>query len=61
VTHLQDIKTSLNGRSLQKMGLSSGPHFTKILDTLLSARLDGRVSDEQDEIALVRKRFPGYF
>jgi tRNA nucleotidyltransferase (CCA-adding enzyme) len=61
VTHLQDIKTSLNGRSLQKMGLSSGPHFTKILDALLTARLDGRVSDEHDEIALVRKRFPGYF
>ena len=60
VTHLQGIKTSLNGKSLQRMGLKTGPHFAKILDALLTARLDGLACGEQDEIALVKKRFSRY-
>jgi tRNA nucleotidyltransferase (CCA-adding enzyme) len=61
MTHLKDVKTALNGKSLQKIGLTGGPHFTKIFDTLLAARLDGRVTTEQEEIALVKKRFPAAF
>ena len=60
VTHLQGVKTELSGKSLQRMGLKTGPQFTKILDVLLAARLDGLVSTEQDEIALVKKRFSRY-
>lgn len=60
VTHLQQIKTVLNGRSLQQLGLKEGPHFAKILETVLVARLDGRVLTEVDEIALVKKRFSVY-
>jgi len=61
MTHLCNVKTSLNGRSLQKLGLKSGPNFKTILDLLLAARLDGRATNEQDEISLVKKRFLKHF
>ena len=60
VTHLQGIKASLNGKALQRLGLKTGPHYAKILDTLLTARLDGLTTGEQDEIALVKRRFSRY-
>jgi tRNA nucleotidyltransferase (CCA-adding enzyme) len=60
VTHLQNVKTALNGKSLQRLGMDAGPHFTKILEALLTARLDGRVASEQDEIVLVKKRFSSH-
>lgn len=60
VTHLQDVKATLNGKALRLLGLNSGPHFAKILDALQVARLDGRVCSEEEEIALVNKRFSKY-
>ncbi len=60
VTHLHGVEASLSGKSLQRMGLKTGPHYAKILNVLLSARLDGLTASEADEIALVKKRFSRY-
>ena len=56
-THLRTVKTSLDGNDLHQLNIPEGPHYKKILDTILDARLNGRVSSRDEEISLVRKRF----
>jgi len=51
---LRYVKTSLNGRALQQMGLSPGPQIGEILRVLHEARLDQRVKTSEEEIELVR-------
>jgi tRNA nucleotidyltransferase (CCA-adding enzyme) len=47
------VKTDLTGDDLQSMGLDPGPWFAYLLDQLLTARLDGRVTNESGERALL--------
>jgi tRNA nucleotidyltransferase (CCA-adding enzyme) len=47
------VKTAVTGTDLRALGLKPGPHFATILDELLAARLDGRVTDEAGERALL--------
>ncbi|MEO5631398.1 MAG: hypothetical protein ABIO96_01230 [Nitrospiraceae bacterium] len=49
------IKTVLTGRDLQAMGLQPGPQYKTILGKLLDARIDGKVSTEEEERVFVRK------
>jgi tRNA nucleotidyltransferase (CCA-adding enzyme) len=49
------MKTALTGRDLQAMGLEPGPQYKTILGKLLAARIDGKVSTEEEERILVRK------
>ena len=49
------IKTALTGRDLQAMGLKPGPQYKTILGKLLDARIDGMITTEAEERALVRK------
>ena len=49
------IKTALTGRDLQAMGLQPGPQYKTILEKLLDARIDGKVSTEEEERVFVRK------
>lgn len=49
------IKTALTGRDLQVMGLQPGPQYKTILGKLLDARIDGKVSTEEEERVFVRK------
>jgi tRNA nucleotidyltransferase (CCA-adding enzyme) len=49
LTRLRYVKTSLNGKDLKKMGLVSGPRISEILNRLRVARLDGEVSNRQEE------------
>ena len=49
------MKTALTGRDLPAMGLEPGPQYKTILGKLLDARLDGKVSTEEEERAFVRK------
>ena len=44
------IKTSLNGNDLIERGLEPGPQIGEILQRLLTAKLDGEISDEVDEL-----------
>jgi len=45
----------LTGDDLLLMGVKPGPGFKKILDKLLSAKIDGRVKDRRDELKLAEK------
>lgn len=47
------VKTAVTGDDLRAMKLKPGPRYTAILDRLLAARLDGEVTDEAGERALL--------
>lgn len=49
----QHVQSVLNGNDLIAMGVPKGPEIGRLLEELLSARLDGRISTEQEERVLV--------
>ncbi|MDX1688934.1 MAG: hypothetical protein R3248_13210, partial [Candidatus Promineifilaceae bacterium] len=49
------VETVLDGNDLREMGLDPGPQYAVLLDRLLAARLDGEVSTEGEERALLEK------
>lgn len=51
---LRHVKTSLNGRALQQMGISPGPRLGEILKALQEAKLDQKVRTKEEEIEMVR-------
>jgi tRNA nucleotidyltransferase (CCA-adding enzyme) len=53
------VKTALTGDDLREMGLDPGPQFAYLLDQLLAARLDGRVTDESSERELLEQLLTG--
>ncbi len=60
--HVEDFFLSFNGQrihvggeDLKAMGLKPGPDYRRILDKLLLARLDGRVTTKEEEIAAARR------
>jgi tRNA nucleotidyltransferase (CCA-adding enzyme) len=55
LTKLRYIKPVLTGNDLQKMGIAPGPQMKEILDRLLHARLDGKVTDKKGEVEMVRE------
>ncbi|HRQ38787.1 MAG TPA: CBS domain-containing protein [Chloroflexota bacterium] len=55
VREWQGVKTAVTGNDLRALGLKPGPRFGAILDELLAARLDGRVTDAAGERALLAK------
>ncbi len=52
---LAQVRTELTGKDLKKMGVEPGPHYRRILDQLLYARLDGKVQNRDDELSLCRR------
>ncbi len=58
VTQLRHQRAELDGHALAALGLKPGTEFGRILKQLLNARLDGRVTSRQEEVALVNKQFP---
>lgn len=52
-TQLQNVRTQINGDDLKKMGVPPGPQYKKILDAVLSARLNNRVRSREDELRLI--------
>jgi len=55
LTEYRIIAAEVNGGDLKNMGIPPGPAYKKILDELLSARLDGRISSRDEELSLVRR------
>lgn len=49
------VKTAVTGDTLREMGLKPGPQFGIWLEKLLAARLDGAVSSEAEERALLNQ------
>lgn len=58
LTRLAPIQAPLNGNDLKTMGYPPGRQFKQILDRLLTATLDGEVSDRPSAEAFVRQMFP---
>ncbi|MEJ2747789.1 MAG: CBS domain-containing protein, partial [Anaerolineae bacterium] len=52
---LRGVKTAVSGDDLRQMGLKPGPEYGIILDLLLAARLDGVISSEAEELALLEQ------
>ena len=52
---LRYVKSSLNGKDLQDMGLPPGPQIGEILKALHEARLDQKVKTRAEEVDLVRR------
>lgn len=50
----QHIKTSISGKDLQEAGLDPGPRYAEILTLLRNAWLDGEVSSNKEEKALLK-------
>lgn len=55
VTTYRHVKPFLTGSDLKAMGIKPGPEFTRILDRLLDARLNGEVKTESEERALASR------
>jgi len=56
-TSLKKVHVSLGGKDLKRMGYAPGPIFKEILQTLLRAKLEGKLATRQDEINFVAKKF----
>jgi len=52
LTQLRQVHPLVNGEELKGLGLHPGPAYRKILRELLAARLDGEISDKQQELQL---------
>lgn len=49
------VRPRLDGSDLQRLGIERGPAVGSMLNALLAARLDGRVTTSEDEVGLVRE------
>ena len=54
LTKLRYVKTAVTGEDLKKRGVPAGPRIKAILQKLLEARLDGKVTSRKSEEELVR-------
>ncbi len=57
VTQLRHTAIETRGEDLKKLGLQPGRLYKEILDSLLDARLEGKVQTKADEIGYVRRHF----
>lgn len=58
LTCWRHVKPLLNGRDLKQLGYQPGKAFRQILDALLSATLDGRISDRAQAETFLKEEFP---
>ncbi|MDP2919627.1 MAG: CCA tRNA nucleotidyltransferase [Dehalococcoidia bacterium] len=56
---LRFIKPALNGKDLQKLGITPGPRMQELLILLHHARLNGEITSRAEEVALVREYSTG--
>jgi tRNA nucleotidyltransferase (CCA-adding enzyme) len=54
LNRLKDIKVSLTGDDLIRMGIAPGPQIKEILDLLHKARLNGKITTRQQEEEVVK-------
>ncbi len=53
VEKLRHVRTEVDGTLLRSLGVPPGPVYSQVLQSVLAARLDGRVSNRKDEVQLV--------
>jgi len=54
-THVQP---PLNGNDLKALGYKPGPQYRQILEQLLTAKLDGVISDRSTAVAFLSQYYP---
>ncbi len=54
-TRLRNVAITITGKDLLDMGLASGPVFSKMLQAVLEAKLNGLVKTREDEFDFIRK------
>ena len=54
-TKLRRMTIALKGRDLKKLGLEPGPIYREVLQSVLDAKLDGRLKTKNDEIDYARR------
>jgi len=54
LSKLRYVKPALNGDDLMRIGIAAGPQIREVLSRLHEARLDGKVSNRQEEEELVQ-------
>jgi tRNA nucleotidyltransferase (CCA-adding enzyme) len=57
LTHWLAVKPPLDGNDLKALGYKPGPQFKAILEALIAATLDGRLSNCAEAEAFVAERF----
>ena len=58
LTHWSKIQPPLNGNDLKSLGYKPGPLYKKILDELLTATLDGVITEVNEAQMLVKTEYP---
>ncbi len=58
-TQMRNVAISISGKDLLKMGLKPGPLFSKALQAILEAKLNGRVNTREDEFNFIKTRMKG--
>jgi tRNA nucleotidyltransferase (CCA-adding enzyme) len=54
-TELSSVRPSIGGDDLRELGLPPGPLYSRLLEALRDARLDGEVSSREEEWSLVEE------
>ena len=58
LTKLSQVKPILNGNDLQKLGYQPSPMYKQILDDLLAATLDGKITNKQEAKIFIQEKYP---
>jgi len=53
-TFLRGVTISVQGRDIQKLGITPGPHYRKILEDTLYAKLNGQLATREDELNFIK-------
>jgi len=54
-SRLRDVRLDIDGQDIKNMGLLPGVAYRRILDGVLMARLDGRVTGRRDQLEMARR------
>jgi len=55
LNHMRSVKPALSGDEITELGFKSGPRIKELLELLMEARLDGKVSTRDEEIEMMEK------
>jgi tRNA nucleotidyltransferase (CCA-adding enzyme) len=54
-TKLEDIRADITGQDLKMLGVAQGPRYRELLDAVLSAKLDGKVTSREEQLGYVKE------
>jgi tRNA nucleotidyltransferase (CCA-adding enzyme) len=57
ITVISREKTKISGKDLKKLGIKEGPVYSKIMDRVMAARLDGILRTKVEEMKYIKEHF----